>query len=295
MYTWLSVLIICVFQMGAGVSEAAERAPLVLSHASADELAKLESIELPLAQSIVALRTERKGVLTSVEELRILPDMTPTALQSLRDHTAIEVEVPVRSTGAGGGLNTVEDVLKHFDNEPSIQVVQQMALEYARTSPQMVQRWMRDSRTFAALPQLTLEYRLRDGWDQDFQYYAADGVVDIPDEQVFDVLDDAGHDQDAYYTVRARWDLDQLVLSSERIRLINEIQDVVKLRDTVLREVTTLYFQRRRLQAELLMSPKLDIGEQVRDTLRMMELTANVDALTGGGFSQRAAISSNQK
>ena len=37
-------------------------------------------------------------------------------------------------------------------------------------------------------------------------------------------------------------------MSSERIRVISEAQDVVKLRDKVLRQATQIFFDRRRLQ-----------------------------------------------
>jgi phosphoribosylaminoimidazole (AIR) synthetase len=75
-------------------------------------------------------------------------------------------------------------------------------------------------------------------------------------------------------------------MSSERIRVINEAQDIAKLRDKVLSEVTRLYFERRRVQVEMLLSPKRDTMGQVKQQLRLMELTASIDALTGGAFSQ---------
>jgi len=63
----------------------------------------------------------------------------------------------------------------------------------------------------------------------------------------------------------------------------------VKLRDQVLGEVTRLYFERRRLQAERLLTPKSDPMALVKEELRLMELTAGLDALTGGAFSAGVA------
>ena len=74
-------------------------------------------------------------------------------------------------------------------------------------------------------------------------------------------------------------------MSSEQIRVINEAQDIVKLRDKVLDEVTRLYFDRRRLQVDQLLSPSLDLKGQIEAELRLQEMTANLDALTGGAFS----------
>ena len=178
-------------------------------------------------------------------------------------------------------------VLAEFDSEPDVQQVQQWASDYAKVSPGNVDRWLAASKSFAALPQLTVEYRMKDDWGQDFNYVNADGVEPLPGEDTEALLTDADAGQDRTYFVRARWDLDQLIMSSERIRVINEAQDIAKLRDKVLSEVTRLYFERRRVQVEMLLSPKRDTMGQVKQQLRLMELTASVDALTGGPSRKR--------
>jgi hypothetical protein len=179
-------------------------------------------------------------------------------------------------------------VLARFASEPTIQDVQGWASDYAGTNPATVERWLKASRTFAALPQLTLEYDFSDGFDQDFVYLTVDGnTVETPDDALFPGLEDGGRDQQMDFLVRTRWDLNELVMSSERIRIIGEAQDIAKLRDKVLSEVTRLYFERRRLQVEQLLSPKSDLMGQIKDQLRLAELTADLDASTGGRFSAR--------
>jgi hypothetical protein len=74
-------------------------------------------------------------------------------------------------------------------------------------------------------------------------------------------------------------------MSSERIRVISETQDVVKLRDKILDEATRLYFDRRRLQVDILMNTG-DVKTQIKNELRLQELTAQLDAYTGGRFSK---------
>jgi hypothetical protein len=261
---------------------AAQDTPLLLNQATADQLASLDGMDLPTAEAVVALRSER-GRFGSPEELRVIPGMSEQRVASIRRGTAVDVQLPA---GTAGQFGTVDDVLRQFDHEPSVQQVHQWAMDYARVNPELVDRWMAAATGFAALPRLQLEGRVRDGWGQGFKYYTEDGVIDEQDETVFDVLDDADRDQDRTVVVRATWDLDNLVMSSERIRAINESQDVVKLRDKVLDEVTRVYFERRRVQVDLLLSPARDVATQTKDYLRLMELTANLDALTGGSFSQ---------
>ena len=179
----------------------------------------------------------------------------------------------------------VDEVLARFAHEPSVEQVQAWAVERVRASDLTLDGWLRSSRGFAALPEFRVEYRFDDGWDQDFSYRALDGFVDSPDDTLFASLEDAGRDQDHSVKLRATWDLDELVMSSERIRVLNEVQDLVKLRNDVLSEVTRVYFERRRLQARGVVSAGGSVADRVRDELRVRELTARLDALTGGRFS----------
>ncbi len=271
------------WSVAAGAAELDEA--LLLDDATAEQLAALDGIDNDAAAAIVELRDQR-GHLNSVEELRVLK-IDPTGLDSLRKNTAVELEFP---TGERKEYGSAQEVLAEFDSEPTIQQVQGWSNDYADMNPGQVDKWLRASKKFAALPELTLEYELKDGWDQDFFYVSADGVaLSSPDDEPFPVLEDAGRDQDSKYKVKAKWTLSELVMSSERIRVISEAQDVVKLRDKLLTEVTKIYFERRKMQVEMLLKPKSDTLGQVKDQLRLMEKTANIDALTGGAFS--AALS----
>jgi hypothetical protein len=61
----------------------------------------------------------------------------------------------------------------------------------------------------------------------------------------------------------------------------------VQLRDDVLNEVTRLYFERRRLQVETLLSGPEDIADKIENELRLQELTASIDAITGSYMLKR--------
>jgi len=281
----------CVLWMGLAVlgaahpaAEAAER--LMLNEATAEELAAIDGIGDDAAAAIVDLRTER-GRLGSVEELRVLP-LTDEALSSLRSNASVTIDV--QRTPPDMAMASPREVLAQFDREPTVRQVQQWASRYANLDPERVKRWLTQSSTFAALPQLQLEFRLRNDFDQGFEYFDELGLdARAPDGDYFPVIQDADQGQTQEFKVRLVFDLDKLVMSSERIRVINEAQDIVKLRDQVLSEVTRLYFERRRLQAERLLAPKSDPLALVKEELRLMELTANIDALTGGAFSAGVA------
>ncbi len=264
-------------------SARADAPRLPLNSASAEQLASLTEVDPEEAAAIVTLRTQR-GRISNMEELRILPGMDDATLSDLRRGTSIEVNAP---TSTGKVYASPDEVLAEFSSEPQIQQVQGWTNEYAQTSPELVRRWLRQSVAFAALPQVDLDYDFDSGYDSGYEYYLASGLPtpSSPDDEVFEILDDAGADQGQSFGVSLGWDLNELIMSSERIRVISEIQDVVKLRDKVLGEVTRLYFERRRLQVEMLLNPKTDLSGQLRDQLKLLEMTANLDAFTGGRFS----------
>ena len=265
------------------VRELPAGASLPLNRATATQLAEIEGVDDLQADAIVALREER-GRLNSVEELRILPGMTDTALSALRTHTTIDIPM---ATGATKTYKTVDEVLAEFDGEPSIQEVQQMAMQYTHTHRDQVEKWLWASKNSAWLPELKLRYYYQDQFGQDFDYVDG-GAIDLQQG-------DTDVRWQAY--VEVRWRLDDLVMSTEwgaqtqwaSIRVISETQDVVKLRDKVLSEVTRVYFDRRRLQVDMLLNPTKDLDGRVEIQLRLMELTAELDAYTGGAFSSAVA------
>jgi len=219
-----------------------------------------------------------------------LPIMTPLCLASgLLVSAAYGAE-----TGGEEHYQTAEQVLAEFASEPPIQRVQAWASEAARSEPERVARLLRASRTFAAWPQLKLQYRIKDERGQDWIYRTGAGGTPVPDQDLFSVLDEAERDLDHWVTMEARWDLQELVMSSEHIRMINEAQDLVKLRDTVLAEVTRLYYDRRRQQVQMLLSPPDALQARLDDALRLQELTAAIDALTAGQFSHALGDSSRR-
>lgn len=167
-------------------------------------------------------------------------------------------------------------VLDQFAQEPSIRETQEVAMQYALVSDATLNSYQRAGRWTKLLPRTRLRY------DSD----AADDTqitVDSAGERTLRVEDD----RDSGMDVQVEWRLDELMMGPTRIQTIRETARMVQLRDDILDEVTKIYYDRRRLQVELLMSPPQDPRARVTKDLRLEELTANIDALTGGWFSKR--------
>lgn len=180
---------------------------------------------------------------------------------------------------------SVDEVMAVFSSEPTVSQVQGMALEYSKTDPRYVEAWLSASKNAAWLPEFQFTYDYDVDYDDDYTYTISDETTETTDDTVI-----TGTDVGSGWSmeVRAKWRFDKLIMSSERIRVISETQDVVKLRDKVMEEVTRLYFERRRLQVDMLLNPG-DFKAQLKNDMRLQELTAQLDAYTGGQFSRSLA------
>ncbi len=187
------------------------------------------------------------------------------------------------ASAADNEFRTVADVMARFEDEPDVSEVQNMVLEYSKTDNRYVEAWMKAAQSAAALPQLQLKYNYGNGLGNDYDYLAVDATSDP-----IALQSGTGIDIDHKFEVKARWDLNELVMSSDRIRVISETQDIVKMRDKALDEVNRIYFDRRRLQIDMLLNPG-DLKTQIKNDLRLQELTSQLDAYSGGRFSRALA------
>jgi hypothetical protein len=80
------------------------------------------------------------------------------------------------------------------------------------------------------------------------------------------------------------WDLGDLAYHPEQIDVSRERREVLELRDEVLDEINQLYFERRRVLAQLAQPGPVE-GEALR--ARAQRLQADIDAWTGGWFSHQ--------
>jgi hypothetical protein len=78
------------------------------------------------------------------------------------------------------------------------------------------------------------------------------------------------------------WNLPQLVFNAEEL----DVASLAGLVEGLLKESTRLYYMRRRLQVDMILTPPADQASLLTKQLRLEELTGLIDAMTGGWFSQ---------
>ncbi len=177
--------------------------------------------------------------------------------------------------------STLGDTRVLFNHEPSIDEIRAAAIEYAEVSPTKIRRWRRAAANRAWLPDVRFAYDRGKDWQSSYTFYK------IEDE--YRKFDDVTKDSDHGWAVSLTWELGDLIWNNAQTSIDSRSRLMVQLRDDVLNEVTRLYFERRRLQIDMDLSSPADRKTSFERELRLQELTAHIDALTGSYFSRRLA------
>ncbi|MEN8263312.1 MAG: hypothetical protein ABFR82_07610, partial [Nitrospirota bacterium] len=177
------------------------------------------------------------------------------------------------------GMET-EDIFQMFAHEPTIEEIRESAIEYASVHPDKIEKWKRAAANKAWLPSLSFAYQKKKDWQSSSYYYNHSGANVYKDDDITDGYDKA-------WSVSLSWNLSNIVWNTSQTSIEIRSNAMVKLRDDILNELTRLYFERRRLQIEMVTAPPQDVQEKIEKELRLQELTANIDALTGSYLSKR--------
>jgi hypothetical protein len=171
--------------------------------------------------------------------------------------------------------------------DPAIERVHAAALHHLGLAPSRMEDLRRGSRQRAWWP--IVGVRAAGQWDRskntDYDQSFSSGAT----HHLTDRERDRGDEFEV--SLSLSWDLGGIAYEPESIDVSRETREVIELRDDVLDEITQLYFERRRVLAELAAPGGPPAADQRRLRLRADELAAGIDAWTGGWFSrQRPAL-----
>jgi hypothetical protein len=171
--------------------------------------------------------------------------------------------------------SAVPRLLQSFGDEPTVDAVQRAAARRASAEPDLARSWLRRVR--------------RAGWLPEFQAGTSiDGRTDRGLDRETGTADrlSVGRQRQISYDLKLSWDLSRLIFDPNELKVSREAQRIAELRDQVVTHVTRLYFERRRLQILERLRPASTVRAALERGLRLAELTATLDALTGGLFRQ---------
>jgi hypothetical protein len=198
------------------------------------------------------------------------PLNAPTPRRSFR-LVADNIEVPVPQEP-----RPVEVTMPTDPDADCLAVARGKAISLAMVEPDRARSYVDRARHAAWLPELRLRVDRRFGRSESLDVPSTSTSTSSP--LGVDTVDDVR------YEARVTWDLARLVFSNDELAAQAQTMHMAEMRRDIEVTVSRLYFERRRLRLERLSSSASE--RTVRRELRVREIEAELDALSGGGFSQ---------
>lgn len=270
-----------------------------INTATAMELQTLPGIGPGMAQLIVDFR-QTNGPFQSIEGLLQVPRLGQKTFDMLKNHITVDSIPPYKADESDPKsseyfeaptptpLPSVEEVMARFEWEPTIQDVQRAAIRFAEIDAYQFEIWRRKVKEKGLWPDV-LQVSVTHKTDDDYDYTRAStigisgGTAYVgPDKETWKNSTDSDYD----YQLRLRWKIQDYCFNSDMLRVSSETERQVKFRQSIIEDVTKLYYDRRRLQVDMVLQPDVQISVKIRQELQLEELTAAIDGLTGGYFSE---------
>jgi hypothetical protein len=164
--------------------------------------------------------------------------------------------------------------------EPDVQAVHAVVLSYLDLAPGVLRQIEQRARRRAWLPRLRAAGSTGSDHSRDHDHDQAFTAGEL--HNLYDTHD--ARDRGVAGDLEIAWDFGQLADPADALAVSRERRLVVELRDQVLDRVNRLYFER--LRARDALAAASDAAKQRELELRVAELTAQLDAWSGGGFSR---------
>ncbi|MCB9637690.1 MAG: hypothetical protein H6728_17700 [Myxococcales bacterium] len=129
-------------------------------------------------------------------------------------------------------------------------------------------------RARAAMPELRFRAQINLDYDQDL----------IPFRNPIPIQSLEG--RSIYFEIMAQWNMGRWIHDPRETSLLSELRNLRRTRDRLMTRVIRLFYARRRLQYRLLRFREKKIVRYLRLRLKLQEITAHIDGLTGGMFER---------
>jgi photosystem II stability/assembly factor-like uncharacterized protein len=165
-----------------------------------------------------------------------------------------------------------------FDAEPPFKDLQRAALKYAEVDPEKIKKWRREAKLKALVPKVSMGVDKNQGTNYEIYTSATkDYVVAGPD------------DISSGWDVSVSWDLSALIWSDDQTNIDVRSRLTTQLRNDILEDLRRAYYERKRLQFELMTTNIQDPKMRFEKELRIQELAQAIDDLTGNYLSEHCA------
>ncbi len=244
-----------------------------INRASLEQLKTIDGVGQKMAERIIDHRDENGGF-ASLEDLMMVQGMKPKLFDKVRSKITLNSPKASKSKSSSPVLMSdaeVTDLVNAFDSEPTVRQLQEEALKYANAHPEQIRNWLDRARKAYWLPKFTT------GVDPHI----------MRQNTLAEKTDSSRNGTDWKFHVRAEWHFNNLIFNHEEVGVGREFLRQSLMRERILDRINETYFERRRLQIASKTNEATTNTAKIDNALKLQELTAELDGLTGGWFSKQ--------
>lgn len=187
------------------------------------------------------------------------------------------------------GAMPLKEIEQKFLSEPTIEEMERVVLRTHMVDRDIIHRWRKNSRLRALLPDI--DVGVNAGMDRDFDRGVKDTIYTSSSSGRYYIGPDERKQSESYgrelsYGIKLSWKLGDAIFNSSELSVSNETEDILDFRYRILSDLRRVYFERRRLIAELYFLTQEDDYKKFELKNRIDELTAYLDMLSDGYFSR---------
>jgi len=161
-----------------------------------------------------------------------------------------------------------------FDNEPSFRQLQQAALKFNEVSPDKIRLWRDQARIRALLPKVSLGMDKNRSTNTEIYTSATKEYAVVGPDDFSNGFD-----------LSISWELGDLIWSDDQTNIDVRSRLTTQLRNDILDDLRRVYYERKRLQFELMTNPPQEGKARFDKEMRIQELSQAIDDLTGNYLS----------
>jgi len=171
-----------------------------------------------------------------------------------------------------------------FDGEPTYAELATAAMKFAEVDPDKIKKWRSQARLRAIMPKVSVGVNNDRSTKSEIYTSATREYVTIGPDDISKGLD-----------VSVSWDLANLIWADDQTNIDVRSRLTTELRNDILDGLRRIYYERRRIQFEMVQAPPKDLNLRFEKELRIQELTQAIDDLTGNYLSEDIAAKANDK
>ncbi len=179
----------------------------------------------------------------------------------------------------GNQYTDIENSLKTFkiifDGEPTYTQLAKAAMKFNEVSPDKIAKWRKAAQVRALMPKVSLGMDKHQSTNYEIYTSATRDYVTSGPDDIYNALN-----------FSVSWDLSNLIWSDDQTNIDVRSRLTTQLRNDILDDLRRTYYERKRLQFEIMQSPPQDQRLLFEKQMRIRELTQEIDDLTGNYLTE---------